>query len=94
MSFAERWMRRPQTVWLRRALLQVHLWTGVAVGLYVVAISVSGSAIVYRNELYKKLSPSPQTFPATGPRLTHDQLKHAAERAYPCLLYTSDAADE
>ena len=40
MSFAERWMRRPQNVWLRRALFQVHLWTGIAVGLYVVAISV------------------------------------------------------
>ena len=82
MSLAERWMRRPQNVWLRRALFQVHLWTGIAIGLYVVAISVTGSAIVYRNELYKKLSPGPKTFPATSAHLTHDQLKHAAERAY------------
>ena len=82
MSFAERWMRRPQNVWLRRALFQVHLWTGIAVGLYVMAISISGSAIVFRNELYKKLSPGPQTFPPTGARLTHDALKRAAELAY------------
>lgn len=33
--------------WLRRALFQVHLWTGLAVGLYAVAISVSGSILVY-----------------------------------------------
>lgn len=81
MNFTERWMRRPQNVWLRRALFQVHLWTGIAVGLYVMAISISGSAIVFRNELYKKLSPGPQTFTAAGARLTHDQLKHAAEEA-------------
>jgi uncharacterized iron-regulated membrane protein len=82
MSFAQRWIRRPQNVWLRRALFQVHLWTGIAVGLYVVAISISGSAIVFRNELYKKLSPGPQTFPPAGARLTHDELKRAAERTY------------
>lgn len=33
--------------WLRRALFQVHLWTGLALGLYAVAISVSGSILVY-----------------------------------------------
>ncbi len=33
--------------WLRRALFQVHLWTGLALGLYTVAISVSGSILVY-----------------------------------------------
>jgi hypothetical protein len=33
--------RRPQSLWLRRALFQIHLWTAIGVGLYVVAISVS-----------------------------------------------------
>ncbi len=37
--------------WLRRALFQVHLWTGLAVGLYAVAISVSGSILVYAPQL-------------------------------------------
>ncbi|BCS34752.1 hypothetical protein TBR22_A39780 [Luteitalea sp. TBR-22] len=32
---------------LRRALFQVHLWTGLAVALYAIAISVSGSILVY-----------------------------------------------
>ncbi len=76
-------MSRPQNVWLRRALFQVHLWTGLLFGLYVFAISVSGSAIVYRNTLYNKLSPAPKMLPVSGPRLTRDGLKQAARRAYP-----------
>ena len=37
--------------WLSRALFQVHLWTGLAVGLYAVAISLSGSILVYAPQL-------------------------------------------
>ena len=46
-----RWLYQPQKVWLRRALFQVHLWSGIALGLYVLMISVTGSVLVYRNEL-------------------------------------------
>jgi uncharacterized iron-regulated membrane protein len=42
---------RPQRVWLRRALFQIHLWTGVGIGLYVIAISVSGSILVFQQDL-------------------------------------------
>jgi uncharacterized iron-regulated membrane protein len=34
-----------------QALFQIHLWTGLALGLYVVMLSITGSALVYRNEL-------------------------------------------
>jgi uncharacterized iron-regulated membrane protein len=79
----ERWLRRPKSLWLRKALFQIHLWTGVALGLYVFVISVSGSAIVFRNELYKVLWPGSKTVAISGPRLTHEQLRDAALRAYP-----------
>jgi uncharacterized iron-regulated membrane protein len=36
---------------LRRALVQVHLWTGLVIGIYVLAICLSGSAIVFRREM-------------------------------------------
>ena len=39
MKFGQRWMRQPQRVWLRRALFQVHLWTGIGLGPYVVILS-------------------------------------------------------
>jgi uncharacterized iron-regulated membrane protein len=48
----QRWVRQPQKVWLRRAIFQVHLWSGIGLGLYVFFISVTGSVLVYRNELY------------------------------------------
>jgi uncharacterized iron-regulated membrane protein len=46
-----RWVRQPQTLWIRRAVLQVHLWTGVGLGFYVLIISLSGSVLVFRDEL-------------------------------------------
>jgi len=36
MNIVTRWLRQPQRVWLRRAIFQIHLWTGLAIGLYVV----------------------------------------------------------
>ena len=53
----QRWVRQPQKVWLRRALFQVHLWSGIGLGLYVFFISVTGSVLVYRNELYEWATP-------------------------------------
>jgi uncharacterized iron-regulated membrane protein len=38
-------------MWLHRICFQVHYGVGVLVGLYVVLMSVSGSVIVYRNDL-------------------------------------------
>ena len=43
-----RFIKQPQTVWTRRALFQIHLWTGIGVGLYMLMISITGSAIVFR----------------------------------------------
>jgi uncharacterized iron-regulated membrane protein len=83
MTFRERALRRPQSLWLRKALFQIHLWTGIGLGLYVLLISVSGSAIVFRNELYKSLWPGPKIVPISGPRLSKDALKKAVREAWP-----------
>ena len=56
MGTWDRWLRQPQRVWLRRAAFQVHLWIGLAIGLYVVVLSVTGSVLVYRNELDRYLA--------------------------------------
>ena len=55
MTFRERILRRPQTLWIRKAVFQIHLWTGIAIGLYIVVISVSGSAVVFRREMMRVL---------------------------------------
>ena len=47
----QQWLQHPQRLWLRRSLFQIHFWTGVVAGLYLALMSVTGSIIVYRNEL-------------------------------------------
>jgi len=77
------WLRQPQKVWLRRAIFQVHLWSGIAAGLYIVFISVTGSVLVYRNELYEAATPVPLISQATTPTLSDEELAAAATRAHP-----------
>ena len=42
---------RPQNVPWRKAVFQVHLWSGVIVALYIAAISISGSILVFETNL-------------------------------------------
>ena len=67
----------------RRALFQVHLWAGIGLSIYVVVISSTGSAIVFRRELDKTLCPSVVSVPIRGRRLTAAELKARAQAAYP-----------
>lgn len=89
MTALRQWLDRPQNVWLRRALFQIHLWVGLAAGLYMVMISLTGSVLVYRNELYRAATPPPRISTGTGPRLSDDDLKQAAVRLYPGFAPTS-----
>lgn len=82
MSFGEQFFRRPQNLWLRRALFQIHLWTGIAVGLYVIAISVSGSALFFRSKILEA-APGRRVVAGSGPLLTKDELRASALKAYP-----------
>src|SRR5204863_3483140 len=83
MTLWQRWVRQPQNVWLRRALFQAHLWSGIAIGLYILMITVTGSVLVYRNELYRAATPEPIISKGSGPRLTDVQLTEAAGHLYP-----------
>jgi uncharacterized iron-regulated membrane protein len=82
MSLWQRWARQPQSIWLRKALFQIHLWTGIGVGLYVLVTSVSGSAVVFRNEILRTFTPQ-AIVEVSGPALNDDELKAAALRNYP-----------
>jgi uncharacterized iron-regulated membrane protein len=88
-SFFQRLWRRPQGVWARRAVFQIHLWSGLGAGLYLLLISVTGSLLVYRIELHKLFSRPPITVTVSGERLNDEQLKAAAARAYPNYTVTN-----
>jgi len=51
MTFWQQWLEHPERLLLRRILFQLHLWVGAAATLYILLMSLTGSAIVFRNEL-------------------------------------------
>ena len=50
-TFWRRALRQPRQLWLRKALFQVHLWCGLGLALYLTAIALSGSILVFKDEL-------------------------------------------
>jgi uncharacterized iron-regulated membrane protein len=84
----------PQKTWVRRALFQIHLWTGIGVGLYVFVISVSGSAVVFRQDIYREI-PSPVIIvEGGGARMSLSQLKERVEKEWPGYEVTQFYEDE
>jgi uncharacterized iron-regulated membrane protein len=64
-------------------MFQVHLWVGLGIGLYVVVLSLTGSVLVYRNELDRYLATSRAAFDENAKPMTADELRAVAQRAYP-----------
>ena len=64
-------------------MFQIHLWSGIGIGIYVVLISISGSVLVFRNELFNLFTAKPVVVEARGARLTEDQLRDKAVQTYP-----------
>lgn len=82
LAYWRRWLEHPQRAPGRAILFQIHLWLGVAMAAYVLVISVSGSAVVFRREASAWLVP--RSVPSTrGERLTGDALRAAIAAAYP-----------
>lgn len=67
---------------MRRILIKVHLWLALALGVYIVVISVSGSAVVFRGEITRWAIP--RFVPdASGERVEGDALAAVLAEAYP-----------
>lgn len=58
MNSWQRWLRAPQTHRLRRALFQIHLWSGIGLGLYILVISITGSALLLQSTVIRAFSPA------------------------------------
>ena len=79
MSFID----RPQSVFLRRALFQVHLWLGVMTGLYIFTVCVTGAALVFRIDMQRALHPELFTPSAAGPAADPVAIMERVTKAYP-----------
>lgn len=73
---------RPRLVRWRKGIFQVHLWTGAVLALYVVAISVSGSILVFERDLMNDAPRSAAGSP-TSARIGYPALVQIARAAHP-----------
>ncbi|HEX6879268.1 MAG TPA: PepSY-associated TM helix domain-containing protein [Terriglobales bacterium] len=72
---------RPQMLWWRRALFQVHLWAGVIIALYMVLISFTGSVLVYQRDIQDD---APRLGNDRGVKVSsYDSIVEVAQRAHP-----------
>ncbi len=57
-------LTRPQNVRLRKSLFQIHFWSGLAICLYIFAVSITGAVLVFRLDLQR--ASFPHLFVTTG----------------------------
>ena len=67
---------------MRRILFQVHRWVGLIAGVYVVLISITGAALVFRIDLQRVSHPHLFTA-ASGPLTDPVTIMESVARAYP-----------
>ena len=64
-------------------MFQIHLWVGVLLGLYIAAVSVSGSALVFRPEVEPRLVPRSRDCAAPGSTGPFQAAWNNLRQAYP-----------
>lgn len=75
------YIQQPHTLWWRKALFQIHLWIGVCIGLYVIAICITGSILVFEQNLLNDRPSLPQSPAHAAP--DWQQLVHTATQENP-----------
>lgn len=73
---------RPQKLWWRKALFQVHLWCGLLIGLILLVVGLSGSVLVYQHELQEWQMPKAELRPGV-PRINLDDLVAKVKQRFP-----------
>jgi uncharacterized iron-regulated membrane protein len=81
MKSWQRWVQAPQTHLFRRILFQMHLWAGIGLGLYVLTISVTGSAILLQSPISQIFVPS-KIEPSDAIALSGQELRDKMAEAY------------
>ena len=68
---------------VRRLLVQVHLWVGVASGLYIFVVCLTGAALVFRIDLQRARHPELFTPRASGVLADPVKVMERVSQAYP-----------
>jgi uncharacterized iron-regulated membrane protein len=84
LGLIQRYYRRPQQLALRRLNFQIHLWVGIILTLYMIAIGVTGSILVFRPELERVFDLKPwQRIRANGQLADIASVVEKIQAAYP-----------
>lgn len=77
-------LHRPQSLLVRKLLFQIHLWVGLGIGAYMFLMGITGSALVFREELEHWEHPAlyPRMETGTVPAPMVDVIRNI-QRAYP-----------
>ncbi len=93
MRLLAEFVRCPRKVWLRRFSFQVHLWAGLILTLYLVAIGLTGSVLVFRDELESWAGLNPWRYiQTTGAAAEPAAVLRSVRGAYPQARVVSLAA--
>jgi uncharacterized iron-regulated membrane protein len=68
---------------LRRALFQVHLWIGLATGLYITVVCATGAALVFRIDLQRVMHPQLFTPDGSGTLVDPVDVMESVKRSFP-----------
>lgn len=74
---------RPQSVFVRRAIFQLHLWVGVLAGAYIFIVCITGAALVFRIDMQRAMHPALFTPRTSGPVADPVAIMESVQRAYP-----------
>jgi uncharacterized iron-regulated membrane protein len=77
------WLRSPQRVFLRRAIFQIHLWSGVLLATYAIVIGLTGSALVFKDEIVRAAQPTLYNVGPAPRTTTMDAAIHAIQLERP-----------
>lgn len=84
MSLFRRFFYRPQDLLFRQILFQIHLWAGLIIGLYIIAVGVTGSILVFKAEAVESLIPGlPEAARSEAPAGDPDLLVGNLASVYP-----------
>jgi uncharacterized iron-regulated membrane protein len=76
-------IQRPQSVFLRRVLFQIHLWVGISLGVYIFVVGVTGAALVFRIDMQRASYPDLFTPSGPGPLADPPTILEHVRDAYP-----------
>jgi uncharacterized iron-regulated membrane protein len=89
MPFFLNLVYHPRKLFLRKVLFQIHLWAGVAVSIYIVVIALTGSLLVFEDELTATTLPPTLTPYNSAHVVTIPEVMHLFQAECPDCIATS-----